>query len=87
MDDAQKAYMASMDKMNGPMMAAHAIKDPDLAFNCGMIAHHTGAIAMSKVVLKYGKDADAKAMATKIIAAQEQEIGEMTAWIEKHAGK
>jgi uncharacterized protein (DUF305 family) len=43
------------------------------------------AIEMSKVELKYGKDADAKAMATKIIAAQESEIAEMIAWVEKTA--
>lgn len=85
MDDAQKAYVASMDEMNGPMMAAHAIKDPDLAFNCGMIAHHAGAIAMSKVVLKYGKDPASRALAKEIIAAQEKEIAGMTAWVEKYA--
>ena len=87
MDDAQKESMAGMMKMHGPMMAAHMIKDPNLAFTCGMLAHHMGAIEMSKVELKYGKDADARAMATKIIAAQEAEIVEMTAWIEKNAKK
>ncbi|MCZ0963183.1 CopM family metallochaperone [Paracoccus benzoatiresistens] len=87
MDEAQKAYMQTMMKMNMPMMAAHSIKDPDLAFHCGMIAHHTGAIAMAEIELKYGNDEQSKAMAQKIIDAQGPEIEEMTAWVEKNAGQ
>ena len=87
MDEAQTASMEAMMKMNGPMMAAHAIKDPDLAFHCGMIAHHTGAIAMAEVELKYGNDDESKAMAQKIIDAQGPEIEEMTAWVEENAGQ
>ncbi len=58
------------------------IKDPDLAFNCGMIAHHQGAIAMSEVELKTGKDEKSKEMARMIIDAQKKEIEEMTARVE-----
>jgi len=87
MDDAQKAYMDAMARMNGPMMAAHMIKDPDLAFNCGMIAHHMGAIDMAKVVLDHGKDDESKALARKIITAQEKEIKEMSDWVAEHAGE
>ena len=87
MDEAQTASMEAMMKMNGPMMASHAIKDPDLAFHCGMIAHHAGAIAMAEVELKYGDDEESKAMAQKIIDAQGPEIEEMTAWVEKNAGQ
>jgi len=87
MDEAQKASMQAMMKMNGPMMAAHTIKDPDLAFHCGMIPHHAGAIAMSEVELKYGDDEQSKAMAQKIIDDQRREIEEMTAWVEKNAGR
>lgn len=87
MDDAQKAYMDAMVRMHGPMMASHMIKDPDLAFNCGMIAHHAGAIDMAKVLLDHGKDEESKAMARTIIEAQEKEIREMTDWVAEHAGK
>jgi uncharacterized protein (DUF305 family) len=87
MDEAQKASMQAMMEMNGPMMATHTIKDPDLAFHCGMIAHHTGAIAMAEVELKYGDDEKSKAMAQKIIDAQGPEIDEMTAWVEEHASQ
>ena len=84
MDEAQQASMQAMMEMNGPMMATHTIKDPDLAFHCGMIAHHAGAIAMAEVELKYGDDEESKAMARKIIDAQGPEIEEMTAWVEKN---
>ena len=87
MDEAQTASMQAMMKMHGPMMAAHTIKDPDLAFHCGMIAHHAGAIAMAEVELKHGDDEESKAMARKIIEAQGPEIEEMTAWVEKNAGQ
>jgi uncharacterized protein (DUF305 family) len=87
MDVAQKASMQAMMEMNGPMMATHTIKDPDLAFHCGMIAHHTGAIAMAEVELKYGDDDASKAMAQKIIDAQGPEIEEMTAWVEEHTAQ
>ena len=87
MDEAQTASMEAMMKMNGPMMASHAIKDPDLAFHCGMIAHHAGAIAMAEVELKYGDNEEAKAMARKIIEAQGPEIEEMTAWVGKNASQ
>jgi uncharacterized protein (DUF305 family) len=87
MDEAQTSYMDAMVRMHGPMMAAHMIKDPDLAFNCGMIAHHTGAIDMAKVVLDHGKDDKTKTMARKIIEAQEKEIKEMSDWVAEHVGK
>lgn len=87
MDEAQHSSMQAMMKMNGPMMATHTIKDPDLAFHCGMIAHHAGAIAMAEIELKYGDDEQSKAMAQKIIDAQGPEIEEMTAWVEENAGQ
>lgn len=87
MDATQAASMEAMMKMNVPMMATHAIKDPDLAFHCGMIAHHAGAIAMAEVELEYGRDEQSREMARKIIDAQGPEIEEMTAWVEKHTAR
>ncbi|MCO5157104.1 MAG: DUF305 domain-containing protein [Aquamicrobium sp.] len=87
MDEAQQASMQAMMEMNGPMMATHTIKDPDLAFHCGMIAHHTGASAMAEVELQYGDDEQSKALAQEIIDSQRQEIEEMTAWVEENAGQ
>ncbi|GGD14869.1 DUF305 domain-containing protein [Aureimonas glaciei] len=82
LDPVQAANHAAMQVMDGPMMRAATIKDADLAFNCGMVAHHAGAIAMAKVELEMGKDEASKALASRIIAAQEEEIAEMTAWVE-----
>ena len=87
MNEAQQASMRAMMEMNGPMMATHAIKDPDLAFHCGMIAHHAGAIAMAEVELQYGNDEQSKAIAQKIIDAQGPEIEEMTVWVEENTGE
>lgn len=42
-----------------------------------MIQHHQGAIELAKTELKEGSDADAKALAQRIIEAQDAEIREM----------
>ena len=57
-------------------------EDPDIAFLCGMIPHHQGAINMARVELQYGDSDEAKRMAEMIIDAQEKEIAEMTRMIE-----
>ena len=87
MNEAQRASMQAMMATTAPMMATHTIDDPDLAFYCGMIVHHTGAIAMSEIELRYGRNEETKAMAQDIIDAQRKEIEEMTAWIEENTRK
>ena len=77
--------MQGMRKTMPPMMLAMIAGDPDIAFVCGMIAHHMGAIEMSKTVLSYGKNEGAKAMAKKIIDAPLKEIEEMSKWVETNA--
>ncbi|NMN69465.1 DUF305 domain-containing protein [Rhizobium sp. 57MFTsu3.2] len=85
MGDYQKATMEGMKSMHDDMMQGMMQKDPDVAFVCGMIAHHMGAIAMSEAELKYGDNKAAKDMAKKVIAAQKKEIAYMTKWVEKEA--
>lgn len=85
MDEAHKAYMAGMMKMHPAMMQGMMAKDPDVAFACGMIAHHQGAIDMAEVELKFGDNDEAKEMAQKIIDAQKMEITEFTQWLEANA--
>jgi uncharacterized protein (DUF305 family) len=42
-----------------------------------MISHHQGAIEMAKAEIANGDNVDAKALANKIVATQEAEIGQM----------
>jgi uncharacterized protein (DUF305 family) len=83
--DFNESYMEGMRKTMPPMMRSVMADDPDIAFVCGMIAHHMGAIEMSKTELKFGKNDEAKAKAQKIIDAQVKEIEEMSKWIEANA--
>ena len=85
MNETQKAYAEAMDKMHPAMAAGVMAEDPDVAFICGMIPHHQGAIDMAKIELQYGKDSWAKEMAQKVIDAQTQEIADMRKWLADHA--
>ena len=78
---AQKAYAAANDKMHSGMGNINA--DADVAFMQGMIPHHMGAVDMAKVALEHGKDPEVRALAEKVIAAQEAEMKEMQAWLDK----
>ena len=87
MSDATASYMQGMMAMNQQMMPAMMIEDPDIAFNCSMIAHHQGAIAMAETQLKYGEDQETKKRAQQVIDDQSREIAEMKAWLEKHVAQ
>lgn len=80
---ADQANMQAMQKMQNDMPKM-GTGDPDRDFVTMMIPHHQGAIDMAKVELQYGKDADLKKMAEKIIQDQEREIGEMKNWLNSH---
>ena len=60
-------------------------EDADVAFACGMIAHHQGAIDMAQVQMANGKDPDMRTLAEGIIAAQVEEIEQMTKWLGEDA--
>ena len=83
MEAHQMEAMDGMKAMNMNMMQGMMKKDADVAFVCGMIAHHMGAISMAQVELKHGDNTDAKAKAQKIIDDQSKEIKELTAWVDK----
>jgi uncharacterized protein (DUF305 family) len=84
--DAAHADLAKgMNAMNANMMQGMTAPDIDVAFVCGMIPHHQGAIDMAKAELAHGKDPFARQLATGIIAAQEKEIAEMLDWLKKQA--
>lgn len=78
------AYMDIMNKMHQAMSAGVQAKNADVGFAKGMIPHHEGAIAMAKVELQYGRDAEMKALAQKIVDAQQSEISVMQNWLDKN---
>ena len=85
MDQAHMDLMQGMDAMNANMSEGMTAKDIDVAFICGMIPHHQGAIDMAKAELTHGKDPLARKLAEGIIAAQEKEIAEMLDWLKTKA--
>ncbi len=87
MDEAHQGYMHVMMRMNPAMMQGMMAKDADLAFACSMVAHHKGAIEMARIEIKAGDNTELKRMAEKSIKAQEEEIADLTKWIEKNAKK
>ncbi|WP_226502299.1 DUF305 domain-containing protein [Pseudomonas sp. MWU16-30317] len=83
-EQMHKDYMAPMSQMSESMHKGVMADDPDVAFASGMLAHHEGAVAMARVQLKYGKDAQMRKLAENVIKTQEAEIVEMKAWLAKH---
>lgn len=76
-----RRMMISMPAMHEGMMN----QDADVAFACGMIAHHQGAIDMAEVLLEHGQDEEMRALAQEIIDAQVGEIEQMTTWLAENA--
>ena len=85
MSEADKAYMAAMQKMRDDMMKMEMTGDPTHDFVMMMIPHHQSAIDMAQVLVKEpNADPEIKTMAEKIISDQQKEIDQFNAWLEKH---
>ncbi len=83
MTPAQHETMMAMQHMNKAMMAANDA-NPDQAFAKQMIAHHEGAIAMSEIEVRMGKDADAKRLAEQTISENRQGIVKLKSFLARH---
>lgn len=81
LDEAHQDLAKGMDETNAQMMQGMMAEDIDVAFVCAMIPHHQAAINMAKAELAHGDNDWAKAMAQKVIDAQEKEIADMRAWL------
>lgn len=76
---ATQGYKRSMSAMMTDMPAYTG--DADVDFMQQMRGHHRAAIAMSETELANGKDAEARALAEKIIAEQKAEIAQIDRWL------
>lgn len=76
-DEMQKSMTDMQSKINGMQMTGNVDKD----FAMMMVSHHEDGIAMSKLELKNGMNAELKQMAKKVIDDQQKEIKELESWI------
>ena len=77
------AYAAAAAKMHADMPMSYT-GDADVDYAKGMIPHHEGAIAMSNVLLQYGKNPEMKKFAVDVIKAQTAEIAMLREWLAKN---
>ncbi|HZF43373.1 MAG TPA: DUF305 domain-containing protein [Sphingomonadaceae bacterium] len=78
---ATRGYKQLMSRMMDGMPPYTG--DADVDFNKQMRVHHIAAIEMGEVQLAHGKDAESRALATKIIADQKREVAQIDAWLAK----
>ncbi|MEI7931495.1 MAG: DUF305 domain-containing protein [Alphaproteobacteria bacterium] len=79
---AQRDLAAANDRMMAGMSgkAVVYLGDPDVDFVNLMIPHHQGAVDMARTELKYGTDPKVRDLASRIEAAQQPQIDQMTHW-------
>ncbi len=79
-DDSSPAPTTAAAEAPG---ASVVLNDADVEFAQGMIAHHEQAVEMAEIALDPNRQAGPEVidLATRIQAAQEPEIDQMTAWL------
>lgn len=81
--DHPDIYAPAMERMMESMAVAPS-GDADVDFARGMIAHHEAAVAMARILLEAGDDAELRALAEEMIATQDAEIAIMRDWLERN---
>ena len=77
-----------MDMMNKNMQEMKSMQstgNPDNDFAAMMKIHHMGALDMAQAEVAQGTDAEMKAMAQKMIDAQQKEIAELNTFLSGHS--
>ncbi|WP_246849350.1 DUF305 domain-containing protein [Rubellimicrobium arenae] len=81
-DDSMSGLMGPMNRMMSSM-PMESTGDMDADFLLMMIPHHQSAIDMARMELEQGDDEETRAMAQKVIDAQEAEIAQMQEMLER----
>lgn len=81
---AQTPFTAAETKMHEAMMGAHGA-DVSETWARKMVPHHQGALDMSEIVVREGRDAAIRRMAQKTIEMQTQDIAELRRWLDGRA--
>ncbi len=82
---ASKAFSDVNARMHTDMTMSFT-GNADIDFMTGMIPHHEGAVAMAKVLLQFGKDAELRKLADDVVRTQNEEISTIRAWLKKAGG-
>lgn len=80
-DEGHAALLQTMEPMHSEMMRGMMAADFQLAFVCGMIPHHQGAVEMAQVAQQHSNDPWVLMFAQEIITSQQKEVLEMRAWL------
>lgn len=78
--ELHRVMMAGVEQMQ--QMKPTGDLDKDFAMMMRM--HHQQAVQMAKTEAQNGKSAELKALANKMMADQQKEIGQLEAWLQKH---
>jgi uncharacterized protein (DUF305 family) len=83
-DDAESGASSDVVTAEADTGASAAVGGADVEFAQGMIAHHEQAIEMAEIALdpSVGARPEVVDLATRIRAAQDPEIDQMTAWLD-----
>jgi uncharacterized protein (DUF305 family) len=78
---SSNAPMSSMSASASGTVASGPHNSADVTFATDMIPHHSQAVEMADMAISKATNADVKALAVKIKAAQDPEIVTMTGWL------